>query len=123
MTLEQTDLAEDLELEVEDILSNITSDLVADRSNSPFLERLFSIDAGKWVELEPLCQELKQIEKQFAELKTEFNATIKVTWLDYPVSACGEGFCTILFFVESLHWSNLALYNQNHLMKYIDDVT
>lgn len=117
MTLEQTDLAEDLELEVEDILSNITSDLVADRSNSPFLERLFSIDAGKWVELESLCQELKQIEKQFAELKTEFNVTIKVTWLDYPVSACGEGFCTILFFVESLHWHNLALYNQQLFWK------
>lgn len=35
-----------------------------------------------------------------------------VTWLDHPKAAYGEGYCIIIFFVEALHWKNVALYNK-----------
>lgn len=100
------------EMDVEDRLSCITSDLVSMKSNSPFLKRLFSQNAGKWIEIESLCSSLKEIETQLEKLRELFKGTLRVTWLTYPEAAVGEGYCLIIFFVEALHWSNLALYNK-----------
>ena len=60
---------ENLEMELEEKLSSITADLVEFESNSQFLERLFSEDAGKWIEIESLCSGLKEIESQLKELR------------------------------------------------------
>ncbi len=100
------------ELELEDRLSSLTADLVEFESNDLFLERLFSEEAGKWIEIESLCSKLQEIEGQFEELRKSFEGTLQVTWLDYPSVAYGGGYCLIIFFVEALHWSNLALYNK-----------
>ncbi|MFB2968059.1 hypothetical protein ACE1CD_03725 [Aerosakkonema sp. BLCC-F183] len=120
MTLEQMNLEESLEIDLEDRLSDLTADLVALESNSAFLARLFSLESGKWVDLEPLCSELNEIRSEIAELKKSFQGTIRVTWLDYPDA---EGFCTIVFFVAALHWSNLALYNQQLFFKRFYETT
>ncbi len=74
---------ESLAIDLEDQLSNLTADLVALESNRSFLDRLFSIESGKWVNLEPLCSELNQIKAEIAELRKSFTGTIQVTWLDY----------------------------------------
>ncbi|MBD1806921.1 hypothetical protein H6F98_15850 [Microcoleus sp. FACHB-SPT15] len=124
MTLEEMNLEENLEMELEDKLSCLTADLVEFESNSLFLERLFSEEVGKWIEIESLCSGLQEIESQLEELKELFVAccpegagTLRVTSLDYPDAACGEGFCLIIFFVEALHWSNLALYNKQLFLR------
>lgn len=121
MTLENMNLEDNLEdMELEDILSGITADLVGYESNSLFLKRLFSEEAGKWIEIEPLCSGLKKIESQLEQLKESFEESLRVTWLDYPASY-GEGFCIIIFFVEALHWNNLALYNKQLFLKKLAD--
>lgn len=117
MTLQQMNLDESLEMSLEDELSNLTADLVTLEINYPFLNRLFSVESGKWVELESLCIDLNEIKAELVEMKKSFQGTIRVSWLEYPDAVCGEGFCTIIFFVEALHWSNLALYNQQLFFK------
>lgn len=112
MTLEDMNLEESIEMELEDKLSCLTADLVEFESNSPFIERLFSEEASKWIEIQSLCSGLKEIESQLEELKESFEGTLRVTWLDYPDAAVGKGYSLIIFFVEALHWSNLALYNK-----------
>lgn len=123
MTLEEMNQEENLEMELEDKLSSITADLVEFESNSQFLERLFSEEAGKWIEIEPLCNGLKEIESQLEELRESVEGTLQVTWLDYPNAAYGEGYCIIIFFVEALHWSNLALYNKQLFLRKLSQKT
>lgn len=113
MSLEEIDL----DIDIEDRLSCLTADLVEFESNSLFLQRLFSIDAGKWVEVGPLCSDLRQVEVQLRELREVLEGELRVTWLEYPDAANGAGYCLILFFVEALHWNNLALYNKQLFMR------
>jgi len=90
-------------MNIENRLSDITADLVELEANTPFLERLFAIEAGRWVDAAYLCNGLTQ------RLREE---TVQVTWLDYPDAAPGKGYCLIIFFSEELHWSNVVLYNK-----------
>jgi hypothetical protein len=123
MTLEDMNIEESIEMELEDKLSCLTADLVEFESNSPFIERLFSEEASKWIEIQSLCSGLKEIESQLEELKESFEGTLRVTWLDYPDAAVGKGYCLIIFFVEALHWSNLALYNKQLFLKKLAEKT
>jgi hypothetical protein len=111
MTLETLLDRDSEELELEDWLSCISADLLEYDRNSLFLERLFAQKSGEWSTIESLCDGLPDIETQLQHLAAISPAELRVTWLDYPTAA-GLGFCLILFFVESLHWSNLAVYNQ-----------
>ena len=101
-------------MNLENKLSDITADLVELEENSAFLERLFSIEAGKWVDAVSLCKGLTQIKGQLEKLKEE---TMRVTWLDYPDAAHGKGYCLIIFFSEELHWSSVALYNKRWFLR------
>lgn len=101
-------------MNIENKISDITADLVELEENSAFLERLFSIEAGKWVDAVSLCKGLTQIKGQLEKLKEE---TMRVTWLDYPDAAHGKGYCLIIFFSEELHWSSVALYNKQWFLR------
>jgi len=102
------------EMELEDQLSDLTADLVASRFNETFLERLFAVPTGQWLKVESLCRGL-EIQAKFADLRQEYGEDLQVCWLEHPSQ--DSGFCLILFYVESLHWNNLALYNKTALMK------
>lgn len=102
------------DLEIEDQLSCLTADLVEHESNQPFLQRLFANKAGQWLDIYTLCQDLNSILNQFKSLELECEGILQVTWLDYPTNL-GEGYCLIIFYLESLHWNNLALYCKNNL--------
>src|SRR5919202_1968937 len=123
MTLEDMNIEESIEMELEDKLSCLTADLVEFESNSPFIERLFSEEASKWIEIQSLCSGLKEIESQLEELKESFEGTLRVTGLEYHDAAVGKGYCLIIFFVEALHWSNLALYNKQLFLKKLAEKT
>ena len=39
--------------------------------------------------------------------------TLRVTWLEYP--ELEQGYCLVLFYMDSLGWNSLALYNKTRL--------
>jgi hypothetical protein len=92
----------------ENQLSDITADLVELEENGVFLERLFSLEAGQWVDAASLCNGVTQ--------KLQ-DGVVQVTWLDYPNAAHGKGYCIIIFFAEEYHWSNVALYNKKWFLQ------
>ena len=102
------------QMNIENKLADITAALVELEENSTFLGRLFSIEAGKWVDAVSLCKGLTQIKGKQKKLKEE---TVRVTWLDYPDVAHGNGYCLIIFFSEELYWSSVALYNKQWFLR------
>ena len=102
-------------LEVEDRLLLITTELLESKENQPFLQKLFFLKPSQWCDLKPLCGGLQEIESQFKELSELFRGKIRVTWLDYP-STEAEDYCLIIFFVESLFWHNFAVYNKGKII-------
>jgi hypothetical protein len=101
-----------MQMTLEEHLTDITADLVEVEGNSPFLERLFSLQAGTWEDTTVLCHDLGPCKDQIAQLQKRLPGKLQVTWLEYPASAYGSGYCVIIFFAEELHWSNVALYNK-----------
>ncbi len=102
-------------MKVEERLADLTADLVEREENSVFLERLFSLKAGVWEDVTALCRDIVHLENHMAQLQRSSKGRLPVTWLDYPTSTYGKGYCLIIFFVEELHWSNVALYNKQWL--------
>lgn len=101
-----------MQMTLEDHLADMTADLVELEENSPFLERLFALKAGAWQDTAVLCHDLGHRKDQIEQLQKQLPGKLQVTWIDYPTSACGSGYCVIIFFSEELHWSNVALYNK-----------
>jgi hypothetical protein len=99
-------------MKVEERLADLTADLVECEENSVFLERLFSLKAGVWADVTALCRDIVHLEEHMAQLQRSCKGRLQATWLDYPASTHGKGYCLIVFFVEELHWSNVALYNK-----------
>ena len=99
-------------MKIEEKLADLTADLVEDEENSVFLERLFSLKAGVWEDVTMLCRDLVHLEDPLAQLQWLFKGRLRATWLDYPASTHGKGYCLVIFFAEELHWSNVALYNK-----------
>lgn len=104
-------------MNLEESLADITADLVELKENSPFLERLFAVRAGQWLDAAVLCSQLIDITDRLEGLSESFEGALHVTWLAYPESVYGDGYCLIIFFVEALHWSNIAVYNRRHFLQ------
>jgi hypothetical protein len=102
---------------IEDKLADLTTDLVEHEENQTFLARLFALEAGVWADVAVLCHEVVPLEEHVAHLQESTTGHLHVTWLDYPDAEHGKGYCLIIFFVEELHWSNVALYNKHWFLQ------
>jgi hypothetical protein len=99
-------------MKVEERLADLTADLVEYEENSVFLKRLFSLKAGVWEDVTALCRDIGHLEDHIAQLQQSAKDRLRATWLAYPASTHGKGYCLIIFFAEELHWSNIALFNK-----------
>ena len=104
-------------MNIEEQMAEITTDLVELEVGHPFLERLFSLQAGVWETALLLCKDLLHIQKQIKHLENKISDRLMISWLDYPISTHGAGYCLIIFFVESLHWSQIALFNKQWFLQ------
>jgi hypothetical protein len=102
-------------MKIEDFLSDVTADLVSFTKTEPFVKYLFSRLNAEWIDVIQACKDLKLDDtlRYFAEISTTY---LLATWLYFP-SGNGEGFRMILFFSESLFWSNIAIYNAARLLR------
>ncbi len=99
-------------MKVEEKFEDLTADLVECEENSAFLERLFSLKADVWEDVTALCRDIVHLEDQMVQLQRSSKDRLQATWLNYPASTHGKGYCLIIFLAEELHWSNVALYNK-----------
>lgn len=93
-------------LELEDEFSDFSADFVAEMELS--LKRLFQREPGKWTAVHELCD----AEQRLQALEQLADGVLQAAWMEYPESAYGEGYVTVLFFIESLPWSTVAIYNK-----------
>jgi hypothetical protein len=101
-------------VEIQDALSDVTSNLVSFKKTEPFVHHLFSHSSGAWIDVIQTCIELK-LESQLEELYDISTISLLAVWLHFP-SDNGEGYRMILFFSEPLGWSNIAIYNAARLL-------
>lgn len=105
------------EMEREERLADLAADLVSIQQNELMLERLFEAQPGQWVDIDSLVGGLPPVAHQLDEMAELADGTIRVTWLDYPQSLNGPGYCLILFFLEELLWSHVAVYNKGRFQQ------
>jgi hypothetical protein len=96
----------------EERFEDLTADLVECEENSAFLERLFSLKAGVWEDVTTLCRDIVHLEEHMTQLQQSSKGRLRATWLNYPASTHGKSYYLIIFFMEELHWSHVALYNK-----------
>jgi hypothetical protein len=94
----------------DDGLADFTADLLAQRSNLPFVERLLSGPAATWTAVASLLGDLPDAADRLSALPEA--AELQACWLDFPQSAHGSGYCVVLFFIEDPLWSRAAIYNR-----------
>jgi len=99
-------------MNIEDTLAEITTDLVAVQEATPFLKALFTTPAGAWTTLDEYYADLPQLQTSMRQLPHDVSEALQVSWLDYPPSVYGSGYCVIIFFLEALPWHNVVLYNK-----------
>jgi hypothetical protein len=99
-------------MSLEDTLSNIMFDFVAQEVNEPFVESLLALKAGCWEEVAVLCADLPDSLARLAALGEPYAGDLKVTWLDYPGSDYELGACIFLFFSEAAAWNSLAVFSR-----------
>lgn len=102
----------DTDSRAEERLADLAADLVERAENSAFLARLFALEAGRWEDVATLCQDLAPLDDPLEQFQGLSKGALQVTWLDYPPSTHGPGYCLIIFFAEELHWNSVALYNK-----------
>ena len=100
-------------LDIEEELTDFTDDLLALKANEVFLEQLFAQPIGRWSDLAGFFDKDEQTSHKLASLQANCGGTLRVTWLEHPELA--KGYCLVLFYVDSLAWNNLAVYNKARL--------
>lgn len=105
--------ANELPMNIEDELSDLTADLLSDTRYEPALVQLFSQKAGIWV----LVASVVDNEPRLKAVEEAAGGPLHMAWMDYSGSDYGDGYCTIAFFVEASLWSSIAIYNRGRLLR------
>lgn len=105
--------ANELPMNMEDELSDLAADLLSDTRYEAALMQLFSQKAGVWV----FATSLLGDERRLQAVEELAGGPLRVTWMDYPGSDYGAGYCTVAFFVEASLWSSIGVYNRGRLLR------
>jgi hypothetical protein len=102
-----------VDLDIEEEWADFTADLLSLRSNESLLKNLFFHPIGQWLNFSDLLGKQDDIRQQLNKLQTDCAGILQVTWLGHP--QLDRGYCLVLFYVDSLDWNNLSLYNKSRL--------
>lgn len=100
-------------IDLEEELADFTADVLALKTYESSLRRLFDSPSGIWSDLETLLEGNRQAVNEIATLQSNCQGVLRVTWLNPP--NLDMGYCLVLFYVESLGWNSLAVYNKARL--------
>jgi len=107
----EQDLSED------DELLGISADLVSLDENHPFITRLFSLNAGQWLDVLSASFDLSKTQKRLRELKLQSDGNMYAAWLEYPQqqeTLDESESCVIVFFTDVDHWITSAVFNKQY---------
>jgi hypothetical protein len=109
-------------LSEDDELSSITADLVVLSKNLPFLKRLFTLEAGKWLDISVSCNDLPEVQQQLQKTwnDSEPDEALFATWIlspDADESDDEDDFCVIFFWTIIGHWSTNIVYNRSYFLE------
>jgi hypothetical protein len=102
-----------VDLDIEEEWADFTADLLSLRSNESLLKNLFFHPIGQWLNFSDLLDDRDDVWNQLNKLQSDCGGALQVTWLGHP--QLDRGYCLILFYVDSLDWNNLSLYNKSRL--------
>lgn len=102
-------------IEIEDEVADFAADLLALEEHEFVLEYLFKRPAGKWCNLVDFITDDHPIVQKITSLQSDCHGQLKVTWIEHP--DLESGYCFVVFYVDSLNWNSLALYNKDRLQR------
>jgi hypothetical protein len=97
-------------LDLEDELLDFTADLLALKANQPFIASLLAQPKGQWINVAAIAQNMAQMNQTLTALEAAGGGQLQVAWLSHPET--NDDYCLVLFFMESLGWDNLAIYQR-----------
>lgn len=102
--------------ELSEQLADFTADLVSVSQYEPFLQELFTKEAGAWVDVIALYKALEYPMRTIRPVQAALDGSLFVAWLNHPEASGDEGYCTVLFFAPESVWSNAMVYHKQRLM-------
>jgi hypothetical protein len=102
-----------VDLDIEEEWADFTADLLSLKSNEYLLHGLFSHPIGQWLNFSDVLDSHDDVWHQLNKLQSDCGGELQVTWLGHP--QLDRGYCLVLFYVDSLDWNNLSLYNKARL--------
>lgn len=100
--------------ELEDMLSNVCTDLLSFKKFEPFLRLLFASPPGTWHKVSECCGSLTELPRYSEKLFSEHADALVVTYLPWPEPYTG-GYALVLFVHYGELWSTTAAYNRERL--------
>jgi hypothetical protein len=98
-------------------LENFACDLLTEAKNQAAVQRLFEAKKAHWVTVRDLCSTVSGLQETYEELSKQLPSDLVVTWLDCPGDREAQNNAVVLFFVEDLLWSKIAVFNRGGLSK------
>lgn len=106
----------DVDLELELLIANL---IEQDDKQNKFLKNLFSYPSSVWFNLIELLGNDDHLKTSAEMIEKNAGGRLDTQWIDYPLSQYGEGYCLLLFWIESLHTYKIALYHRERFLKSI----
>lgn len=103
---------DEVQTTIEEALDDLAADLVSASDDTTFFKLLLAAAPGQWLPVIGLCHDQDEIQSRLPQLERTAEGKLYVSWLPYPDSVYGHEYCTIIFFIESLLWSAVAIYNK-----------
>ncbi len=123
-----SDLDEEIMLTREEEIGDIAADLVSIEQNYQFISRLFSLEAGKWLDVFSACADIPiardRLDKVLSSSGMNLGSSsvnLFALWMDYPEMTSdeveGDKFVVIFFFTDLFHWSRHAVFNKDYFIE------
>jgi hypothetical protein len=97
---------------LEDELSGLSADLVGEARHVPFLRELLTLAPGRLYDAIPLVAALPEARDGLGAVERAAGDRLRVTWIENDGSAYGPEYVVVLFYLEAIHWHNVAVVNR-----------
>ena len=99
-------------MRIEDELSGLSADLVGGARYVSFLRELLTLEPGCLYDATALVAALPDARDGLDAVERAVGDRLRVTWIENDGSTYGPGYVIVLFYLEAIHWHNVAVVNR-----------